>query len=210
MNTKALVAEFVGTFTLIFIGAGAGAISDSLVAVAFAHGLVVLTLAYAYGQISGTHVNRAVTIGLWMGKQIETMTAVYYIIVQLLGGIVGALVLNFALGSNAGSLGATELQGIGAAQGLVIEIILTFLLVNTIFNTAVSGKAGNMAPVAIGLTLVFCIMMGGNATGASLNPARTLGPAIVTGNYADIWLYFVGPIVGGILAALLYNNVLKD
>ena len=88
--------------------------------------------------------------------------------------------------------------------------LLTFLLVNAIYNTAVNGKAGDMAPVAIGLTLVLAILMGGNATGASLNPARTIGPAIITGNYADIWLYLIGPPIGGILAALLYNNVLKD
>ena len=101
-------------------------------------------------------------------------------------------------------------EGVGVGQGLVVEIALTFFLVNTIFNTAVSGKAGNFAGLAIGLTLVFCILMGGPLTRASLNPARTLGPAVVSGNYADIWLYFVGPLVGAILAAFLYIGVLKD
>ena len=86
----------------------------------------------------------------------------------------------------------------------MIETILTFFLVNTILNAAVSGKGGNQAGLAIGFTLTFAILMGGPLTGASLNPARTLGPAIATGNYSDIWLYFVGPILGGILAALLY------
>jgi aquaporin Z len=90
-----------------------------------------------------------------------------------------------------------------------VEIILTFFLVNAIYNTAVSGKVGTMAPVAIGLTLVFCILMGGPLTGASLNPARTLGPAIMTGNFDNIWLYFVVPILGSILAALLYTYLLK-
>jgi aquaporin Z len=90
-----------------------------------------------------------------------------------------------------------------------VETILTFFLVNAIFNTAVSGKVGIMAPVAIGLTLAFSIMMGGPLTGASLNPARTLGPAIMTGNFDNIWLYFVVPILGSILAALLYTYLLK-
>lgn len=211
MNTKALVAEFIGTFTLIFIGAGAGAIgAGGLVGVALAHGLVVLGFAYAYGHISGTHINPAVTFGMLVGKQIDVATAVGYWVVQFLGGIVGAFVLSFVLGGADSGLGATVLaSGVSPVQGIVVEIILTFFLVNAIFNTAVSGKAGNLAPVAIGLTLAFSILMGGPLTGASLNPARTLGPAIASGNFADIWLYFVGPLVGAAAAALLYTSLLK-
>ena len=211
MNTKNLIAEFVGTFALIFIGAGALAISPgNLVAVALAHGLVIVTFTYAYGHISGTHINPAVTLGLLIAGEIEFVSAVGYWIVQFLGGILGAVVLNVVL-PNAGDLGVTILgEGVTPVQGLVVETVLTFFLVNTIFNTAVSGKAGNFAGLDIGLTLVLSILMGGPLTRASLNPARTLGPAIVSGNYADIWLYFVGPFVGAILAALLYIGVLKD
>jgi len=211
MNTKNLVAEFVGTFALIFIGAGALAIgAGGLVGVALAHGLVIVTFAYAYGHISGTHINPAVTLGLLIAGEIEFVAAIGYWIVQLLGGILGAVVLNAVL-PEAGDLGVTILgEGVTPIQGLVVEIVLTFFLVNTIFNTAVSGKAGNFAGLAIGLTLVLSILMGGPLTRASLNPARTLGPALVSGNYADIWLYFVGPFVGAILAALLYIGVLKD
>ncbi len=211
MNTKNLVAEFVGTFALIFIGAGALAIGQAnLVGVALAHGLVIVTFAYAYGHISGTHINPAVTLGLLIAGEIEFVAAIGYWIAQFLGGILGAVVLNFVL-PNPGDLGVTILgEGVGVGQGLVVEIVLTFFLVNTIFNTAVSGKAGNFAGLAIGLTLVLAILMGGPLTRASLNPARTLGPAVVSGNYADIWLYFVGPLVGAILAALLYVGVLKD
>jgi aquaporin Z len=181
-----------------------------LVGVALAHGLVVLTFAYAYGHISGTHINPAVTIALWVGKQIDLVSAVGYIAVQLLGAIVAGFVLNYLIGATTPGLGATVLAGgVSPVQGLVLETILTFLLVNAIFNTAVSGKAGNLAPVAIGLTLTLAILMGGPLTGASLNPARTIGPAIASGNFADIWLYIVGPIVGGILAAALYNSLLK-
>ena len=211
MNTKNLVAEFIGTFALIFIGAGALAIAQAnLVGVALAHGLVIVTFAYAYGHISGTHINPAVTLGLLIAGEIRIAAAVGYWIVQFLGGILGAVVLNAVL-PEAGDLGVTILtEGVTSTQGLIVEIVLTFFLVNTIFNTAVSGKAGNFAGLAIGLTLVLSILMGGPLTRASLNPARTLGPAIVSGNYADIWLYFVGPAIGAVLAALLYIGVLKD
>jgi aquaporin Z len=212
MNSKALTAEFVGTFALVFVGAGAGAIGvGGLVGVALAHGLVLMAVAAAYGPISGAHINPAVTIALWFGRQIKTAEAVGYIVVQVLGGIVGALMLRFVLGGTSSGLGATVLAGsVSPTQGLVVEAVLTFFLVNTIYNTAVSGKAGNLAPAAIGLTLAFCILMGGPLTGGSVNPARTLGPAIVTGNYADLWVYLVGPVIGGLAATLLYDRVLKS
>ena len=211
MNTKNLVSEFIGTFALIFIGAGAVAIDKGgLIGAALAHGLVVVAFVYAYGHISGTHINPAVTLGLLIAGEIEFVAAIGYWIVQFLGGILGAVLLNVVL-PNPGDLGVTILtEGVTPVQGLIVEIVLTFFLVSTIFNTAVSGKAGNFAGLAIGLTLIACILMGGPLTRASLNPARTLGPAIVSGNYADIWLYFVGPCVGTILASLLYIGVLKD
>ena len=218
MNTKSLVVEFIGTFALIFIGAGTVAIGQGgLMGAALAHGFVVVAFIYAYGHISGTHINPAVTLGFLIAGEIEFVVAIGYWIVQFLGGILGAVLLNVVL-PNPGDLGVTilttEANGgaftVTATQGLIIEIILTFFLVNTIFSTAVSGKAGSFAGLAIGLALIFCILMGGPLTRASLNPARTLGPAIVSGNYADIWLYFVGPLVGAILAALFYIGVLKN
>lgn len=211
MNTKSLVVEFVGTFALIFIGAGAVAIdAGGLMGAALAHGFVVVAFIYAYEHISGTHINPAVTLGLLIAGEIEFVAAIRYWIVQFLGGILGALLLNVLL-PNPTDLGVTILtEGVTPVQGLIIEIVLTFFLVNTIFSTAVSGKAGNFAGLAIGLTLIACILMGGPLTRASLNPARTLGPAIVSGNYADIWLYFVGPLAGGILAAFFYISVLKN
>jgi aquaporin Z len=213
MNSKALVAEFIGTFALIFIGAGAGAVSGSLVAVAFAHGLVVLGFAYAYGPISGTHINPAVTIGLLAGKQISFGNAAGYIVAQLLGGTAGAAALSFVLGGRAPGLGATvPAEGIGVGQTFLLEMILTFFLVNTIYHTAVNGKGGNFAPIAIGLTLVFCILMGGPITGASLNPARSLGPALFSSEptaLSSLWIYFVACPLGGILAAAVYGG-LKD
>lgn len=219
--SKALVAEFIGTFALIFIGAGAGAIgAGGLVGVALAHGLVVLGFAYAYGHISGTHINPAVTCSLLAAGKIDAGRAVAYIVTQLAGGLAGAYLLSVVLGGTGSGLGVTALAqnlqvggttvSISAGMGCLIEAILTFFLANAVLNAAVSGKAGNLAGVAIGLTLVFTILMGGPLTGASLNPARSLGPALVAGNTANLWVYFVGPIAGGVLAGLLYRLFLED
>jgi len=218
MNMRNLVAEFIGTLALIFIGAGALAIKQGgLLEVALAHGFVVVGFIYAYGHISGSHINPAVTLGFLVAGEIQWTAAIGYWIVQFAGGIAGALLLKVILPIES-DLGVTILTTVetGGAftvtpiMGLFVEIILTFFLVNMIFNTAVSGKAGNFAGLAIGLTLIFLILMGGPLTRASLNPARTLGPAIAAGNYADLWLYLVGPFAGGVLAALLYISVFKE
>ena len=221
MNTGKYVAEFIGTFALIFIGAGTLAITgnnldghsyalENLLGVALAHGFVVIAFVYTYGHISGTHINPAVTLGLLVAGEIEFVIAIGYWIVQFAGGIAAALILKGLLPVE-GDLGVTILaENVSVTQGLLVEIILTFFLVTTIFNTAVSGKAGNFAGIAIGLTLIACILVGGPLTRASFNPARTLGPAIAAGNYADLWLYFVGPCVGAVLAAILYLGMVED
>ncbi|MBH28253.1 MAG: hypothetical protein CL789_03335 [Chloroflexi bacterium] len=212
MNFRASFSELVGTFALIFIGAGAAAINGDLIVVALAHGMVIIGLAYAYGHHSGTHINPAVTFGLLLAGEIKTTTAITYWIMQFAGGILGAAALSFVLGGSASGLGATQFDAttITVSQAIVIEIILTFFLVNTIMNTAVSGKSGNLAGLAIGSTLIFCILMGGPLTGASLNPARTLGPALLTGNLDQLWVYIVGPLTGSAIASVFYINVLKD
>lgn len=214
MNTRALTAEFIGTFALVLLGAGAGALDvGGLVGVAFAHGMTVIGVIYAYGHISGAHINPAVTAGLWVAKAIDTSSALAYIAVQVIGGITAGFVLRYFLSDvpETADLGATTLAiGVDPVQGLIIEIVLTFFLVNAVLHAAVGGHAGNMAGVAIGGTLIALILMGGPLTGASLNPARTLGPAIATANFADIWLYIVGPVAGGVLAALLYVGLLRE
>jgi len=219
MPIRALVVEFIGTFALILIGAGSVAVGvGGLAGAAFAHGRSVWGLAYAYGHISGTHINPAVTVGVWMAKAIDARTAGAYIVAQLLGGAAAGLALGALLSGwpEASTLGATVLaEGISPLQGLAVEVILTFFLVNAVLNTAVRGAAlggggGNLAGVAIGLTLAACIFFGGPLTGASLNPARTIGPALATGNFANLWLYIAGPVGGAVLAALLYNGLLVD
>lgn len=217
MQTKALVAEFIGTFTLIFIGAGAGVAAGaghgSLVTVALAHGLVVMAFAYAYGNISGTHINPAVTIGLLVGGQIKAGAAAGYILVQLIGGVLGASVLSFVIGGEGGHGATVPAEGVSAGQAFVLEMFLTFLLVNSIYHSAVSGKAGNLAPVAIGLTLTACIAMGGPLTGASLNPARTLGPALFSdapNAISSLWIYFLACPLGGVLAALVHKFLTRE
>jgi MIP family channel proteins len=219
--STSLLAEFIGTFALIFIGAGAGALGiGGLVGVAFAHGLVVLCFAYAYGHISGTHINPAVTLGVWAAGKIDAARAGSYIVFQIVGGIVGALTLRWVLGGTGTGLGLTQLaQGlevkgttiaITPLVGVVLEAILTFFLVNSVMNAGISGKATIPGGLAIGLTLTFAILMGGPLTGASLNPARSIGPAVATGNFNDLWVYLVGPAIGGIVAGLLYKTVFEE
>jgi aquaporin Z len=220
--STSLLAEFIGTFALIFIGAGAVALKADLVAVAFAHGLVVLGFAYAYGHISGTHINPAVTLGVWAAGKIDAARAFSYIVFQIVGGIVGALALRWVLGGPETGLGRTVLARAlsvqdGAATititpviGVVLEAILTFFLVNAVMNAGISGKATIPGGLAIGLTLTFCILMGGPLTGASLNPARSIGPAVATGDFTDLWVYLIGPILGGVLAGVLYKTVFEE
>jgi MIP family channel proteins len=218
--SKALLAEFIGTFALIFIGAGAGALGiGGVVGVAFAHGLVVVSFAYAYGHISGTHINPAVTLGVLAAGKIEVKRAFSYIVFQLLGGIAGGLTLAWVLGGSETGLGATLLaEGlvvgdtaitITPAIGLVLELILTFFLVNAVMNAGISGAATYLGGLAIGMTLTLSILMAGPLTGGSLNPARTLGPAVASGNFQDFWIYMVGPSLGGIAAGLLYKGVFE-
>lgn len=218
---SALVAEMIGTFALIFIGAGAGALGiGGLVGVALAHGLVIVGFAYSYGHISGTHINPAVTIGLWVAGKVDAGRAGAYIVTQIIGGVLGALALRWVLGGTETGLGATVLASglevgsatidISPAVGCFLEAVMTFFLVNAVLNAAVSGKAGELAGLAIGMTLAFCILAGGPLTGGSLNPARTIGPAFATGNFANLWVYLVGPILGAIAAAVLYRGLLEE
>jgi aquaporin Z len=218
--SKALVAELIGTFALVFIGAGAGAIgAGGLVGVAFAHGLTLMAFAYAYGHVSGTHINPAVTVGVWAAGLIDTGRALSYVVFQLAGGVLAAVALRVVLGGPESGLGATLLAdsvAVGATTvtitpwiGVLLEAILTFMLVNAVLNSGAPGRATDFDGVAVGFTLAACILMGGPLTGASLNPARSLGPALIAERMDDLWVYFVGPVLGGLAAAALWRYLLR-
>src|SRR6202165_680292 len=218
-----LLAQFIGTFALIFIGAGAGAVVGDgvglpgLIAIAFAHGLTVMAFAFAYGSVSGGHFNPSVTVGVLAAGAMSAGEAFGYIVSQFIGGVAGALLLKTVLGGAATGLGMPALAhnlALGATTltvtpwaGFVIEAMLAFFLVTVVLSTAVAGRAGSLAPLAIGMTLTFNIIMGGALTGAPFNPARALGPMVATGNFNDAWLYLTAPIVGAIVAALLHTGL---
>ena len=220
-----LVAEFIGTFALIFIGAGAAAVVGGgaglpgVAAVAFAHGLTVMAFAFAYGTVSGGHFNPSVTVAVLAAGAMRIGEAAGYVVSQLAGGILGALLLRAVLGGTGTSLGTPDLAhnlGLGATTltvtpwaGYVIEAVLGFFLSTVVLGTAVAGRAGNLAPLAIGVTLILNIIMGGPLTGAAFNPARALGPMVATGNFNDAWLYLTAPIVGAIVAAVLHTGLAR-
>lgn len=205
---RSLIAEFIGTFTLVFVGVAAAAVAGSqgVVVAALGHGLILVGLIYAYGHISGAHFNPAVTLGLLVGRKVEVVPAIAYMVAQFLGGIVAGY-LAVALTVEGGqTVGALTENAVWTAA--LWEAVLTFLLVSAIYQSAVYGKAGNLAPVAIGFTLAGCILAGGTFTGASLNPARTLGPALAGGDLSYVIPYFVGTFAGGAIGGLLHSFVL--
>ena len=213
-DPRKLTAEAIGAFTLIFVGPGSvmllsGNANVTLVGVALAHGLAIALMASALGAISGGHFNPAVTIAMWVTRRIETLPAVGYIAAQCAGGILGGLALMafFPEGlRNAAQYGTPGLAaGIDFARGVGIEAILTFFLVVVIFGTAVDSRAPKLGGMAIGLTITMDILAGGPLTGAAMNPVRALGPAVVSGVWTDHLVYWIGPIVGAVTAALLYH-----
>jgi len=216
-NSKSALAELIGTFTLVFIGAGAGALAGEsgigTLGVALAHGVALLVIVYAWGSISGAHVNPAVTLGVAATGRMPWPKAVVYWVAQCVGGLAAAFLLKWLLGpeSNLGqTVGTLTPSSAGPgdpAKVIVIEAILTFFLLCAVFASGIFGRNGNVAGIAIGLVLTMDILMGGVLTGASMNPARTLGPAVAAGNLSYLWMYLVGPAIGGLAGALLYNSV---
>jgi len=208
------VAEFIATFALIFIGAGSVILNTAnrldLVGVALAHGLALAIMVSVTAHISGGHVNPAVTVGLWVTGKIQTVRAAIYIVAQLLGATFGALALRATFPASLwkpANLGTpVPAPGISAGNAVVIEAILTFFLVFVVYGTAVDehGPFAKLAGFPIGLVLTMDILAAGPLTGASMNPARTFGPALVSGTWTDNWVYWIGPIAGGIIAAAAY------
>lgn len=211
-DPRKLVAEFVGTFTLVFAGCGAvvanahtgGAVTH--VGIALTFGLAVCVMIYATGHLSGAHFNPAVSIGFASAGRFPWREVPAYIFAQCAAAIVAIALLKGVTGE-AEQLGAT-VASIGVGPAIAFEAVLTFFLMFVISAVATDHRAeGTMAGVAIGGTVALCALFGGPFTGASMNPARTLGPALFTGELSSLWLYLAGPITGAVAASWTYRLI---
>lgn len=221
--TQKLIAEFIGTFALIFFGAGAICVDMQLrsnatggiglLAIAVAHGLAIAIMVSAMGHISGGHFNPAVTIGFWVTKRLSTPDTLLYWIAQLAGATAAAFLLRGLIPEEiwrSVALGTPELmRDFPSWAGLAMEATTTFFLVFVVFATAVDerGAFRAISGFGIGLTIVLGILVAGPYTGAALNPARAFGPALASHHWLNQLIYWVGPLAGGFLAGLLYDSV---
>ncbi len=215
---RSTLAEFIATLLFVFLGAGSVVVTGGLpngdldaarlVAIALAHGLAIAFLAYATANISGGHINPAVTFAAWLTRKISAARALMFMAAQLGGAVIAAFLLLATIpGASDTNMGAHALgPDVSVSMGLLMEIILTFALVFVIFATAVDpGGMANLAPLAIGLTVLVDHLIGVPITGASMNPARSFGPALVAGEWSQHWIYWAGPLLGGAGAGLLYQ-----
>lgn len=217
-----LTAEFIGTFALVFFGAGSICVdwyphssnTLGLVGIAIAHGLAIAIMVCALGHISGGHFNPAVTIGFWVTKRLNTVDTVAYWLAQLAGATVAAFVLKSVIPDDtwhAVALGTPMFaRDFTVLSGMVLEGITTFFLVLTVFATAVDQRSSSSRPVAgfaIGISILLGILVAGPFTGAALNPARALGPALISSHWQHQGVYWVGPLAGGFLAGFLYDAI---
>jgi MIP family channel proteins len=212
------VAEALGTFALIFIGVGSVAAkyypdaNYGIFGIATAHAIVLSVMITATMAISGGHLNPAVTIGLLAARRTTGQTAAAYIVAQLIGAVLGAFAIKavFPIGvTRPISLGTPAIAGnLQLSQAIAVEAILTFFLVSAVFGTCVNPDAPKVGGFGVGLVLLFDILVGGPLTGAAVNPARAFGPALVAGQWVAHGVYWVGPIVGGLVAAMLWEHVL--
>jgi MIP family channel proteins len=216
------VAEFIGTFALIFFGAGsicadrylqASGGSLGLLGIALAHGLAIAIMVSALGHISGGHFNPAVSIGFWVTKRIGTVEVFLYWAAQILGGIAAAFVLRAFIPEEtwrAVALGTPELvRDFSRLSAMILEAVATFFLVFVVFATAVDerGAFRAIAGFGIGLTITLGILVIGPLTGAALNPARAFGPALASNHWTNWGVYWIGPLAGGFVAGLLYDTL---
>ena len=210
------IAEFFGTLVLVLMGCGTavslncGVDTASVVGTALAFGLAVVAMAYTIGGVSGCHINPAITLGAWISKRIGSKDAIMYMVAQVLGAISGSALLWLAVDNAAGLSGTganTCQEGVSTTGGLIAEIIFTFVFVLVVLGTTDEKKgAGNFAGLAIGLSLVLVHLVCIAYTGTSVNPARSVGPALFQGGAAleQLWIFIVGPFVGAVLAALAW------
>jgi aquaporin TIP len=210
------VAEFVGAFTLIFIGAGAAVAANqahdsTLIGVAVANGIAIGVMVSAVGHISGGHFNPAITVGFLITRRIKPGLAVVYWVAQFGGAALAALLVRDLLprtASQAVNLGVPALgHGVNASSGFLLEAILTFFLVWLVFASAVDprGTFKSIAGLAIGLTITIDVLFGGPFTGAAMNPARAFGPQLVGHHWSHAWVWYAGPILGAVVAVAVYE-----
>ena len=211
LSLRRLVAEFIGTFALVFAGAGAVMVDAKTgqlghLGVAITFGLVIMAMIYAVGHISGAHFNGAVTFAFALSRHFPWPRALGYWTAQLAGAIAAALLLRASLG-NIADVGATQPSG-SQAQSFLWELVMTAFLMFVILAVATDTRAvGEAAAVAIGGTIAFDAIFGGPISGASMNPMRSFGPAVASGNFHAIWLYILAPLAGASIGALAYQFV---
>lgn len=221
---KRYISELIGTMVLVLFGCGSAAVAGTVLGnlgIALAFGLSIVAMAYVIGDISGCHINPAVSIGMWIDGRMSAKDLVLYIIFQCIGAIIGiallAVIINSAptlggymtTGLGANGYGAASSVGINVVGALIVEIILTFVFVFTVLGVTRSEKTGVIAGIVIGLTLAFVHIMGIPLTGTSVNPARSLAPALFLGGEAlkQVWVFIVAPIIGAIIAGLLHKGL---
>ncbi len=211
---KKYIAEFIGTFALVFCGTGAIIINEQTsgqvghIGIAITFGLTVLAMIYTFGNTSGAHFNPAVSIGFWVAKLLDKKELARYIVSQILGAFLATIILKFLFPENI-NLGTTGPSG-PVMQSFILEIILTFILVLVILSTSQGPKEiAVMAGLAIGSTILLEAMFAGPISGASMNPARSLSPALLSGNIQSLWIYILAPIIGGLLGATVWQSQQK-
>lgn len=210
MDYRPYITEFIGTFLLVFVGCGVAAMMgknpSASIATALAFGLGLLILVYAFALLSGANLNPAVSLGLAVDGRMSYGKMGGYWIAQFLGGIAAAALLLYLLGASSG-LGASigSLTGPAPWKAVLVEAIITFILVFTILVVTANTGYAVISGVVIGLALFIAVLFGFYLTGGSANPARSLGPAMFTNNLSTVWIYFVGPLLGGLIAALVYR-----
>jgi aquaporin Z len=214
MKPKSLVAEFIGTFALIYVGIlvikHLGAVPGGLIGIAFAHGLAIAVAASSVAAISGGHLNPAVTFAMLLTKRIDVAGALGYWIAQLFGATVAAFLAGLSVGPDgqAAVIGATPAlaSGIDVGSAIMMEAVGTFFLVLAVFGTAVDGRGPKLGALLIGLSITMMIFAIGPQTGCAINPARWFGPAVVGGQWTNALVWTIGPLLGGGIAGLLYQH----
>lgn len=219
LDPRKLIAESVGTFTLTFAGVGAivlaaGNANIGLVEIALAQGLAVAVMFSALAAVSGGHFNPAVTAAMWVTRRMDSLGALGYVVAQLVGAVAAALALTLLYPEGlreAANLGTPSLgPTVDLLPGIGIEAVLTFFLVIVFFGTVIDRRAPRIGGLAIGLTITVDILAGGPLTGAAMNPARAFGPALLSGSWDDHLTWWIGPIIGGVVAGLLYHYVFSE